>query len=79
MSRYEYKVEWCYVCDQGWVEIVRHINSHRLLFQCSECMSQWNGIEELKNRKLMKDEVVVTKPQYEEIMKLGWSKLIITE
>ncbi|CAM5223552.1 hypothetical protein UACE39S_02409 [Ureibacillus acetophenoni] len=77
MDIYEFKVKWCKVCDQGWVEIVKDKNNENLLLQCSECMSQWNGITELSSDIFSEDEIEVIKPEIEDIIKKGWAKYIV--
>lgn len=77
MNIYEFKVKWCKVCEQGWVEIVKNKNKENLLLQCSECMSQWDGIEELSIGIFKEDEVEVIKPEVKDIIKQGWVKYII--
>jgi len=76
MSYYEFKVKWCRVCDQGWVEIVKDKENQNLLLQCSECESQWKGMEEYTSGIYIEDEVEVIKPEREEIIKKGWVKHI---
>lgn len=76
MNYYEFKVKWCKVCDQGWVEIVKDKENQNLLLQCSECESQWDGMEELSSGIFKKDEVEVIKPERKEIIKKGWVKHI---
>ncbi|MGG0658290.1 hypothetical protein [Rummeliibacillus pycnus] len=77
MNNYEFKVKWCKACNQGWVEIVKDKNNEKLLLRCSECMSQWNNIEELSSGIFKEDEVEVVKPEVEVIIKQGWVKYII--
>jgi hypothetical protein len=79
MSKYDFKVKWCPVCDQGWVGIVKQLNSIHLLLQCSECASQWDGFEALQVGIFMEEEVPVTKPHTEEIKKCGWENYILSE
>jgi hypothetical protein len=79
MNIYEFKVKWCPVCNQGWVEIVKQLNTPHLLLQCSECESQWDGLEALKEGCFKLDEVTVTKPHFEEIKECGWEKYILTK
>ncbi|MEK5332834.1 hypothetical protein [Lysinibacillus sp. FSL W8-0992] len=79
MGYYEYKIKWCKVCDQGWIEIVKDEDNNKLLLQCSECMSQWDGINELSEGIFKEDEVNVIVPDFEEIKKLGWDIFIINK
>ncbi|MFD1736658.1 hypothetical protein ACFSCX_08770 [Bacillus salitolerans] len=74
---YEFKVKWCFVCDQGWIEIVKGTRKENLFLQCSECFSQWEGIDEL-NKKIYKlDEEEAIEPDSKEIIIKGWGRYII--
>ncbi|MFJ7666910.1 hypothetical protein ACIQXI_07365 [Lysinibacillus sp. NPDC097195] len=77
MGYYEYKVKWCVVCDQGWVEIVKEELNSKLLLQCSECFSQWEGMNELLNGLFKEEEVIVIEPNYDDIEKQGWQMYIM--
>ncbi len=77
MNIYEFKVKWCKVCEQGWIEIVKDKSNENLLLQCSECMSQWDSLEDLSSGIFKEDEVEVIKPVVEEIVNQGWVKYII--
>ena len=76
MNRYDYKVKWCDVCNQGWVEIVEGKESEMLLLQCSECESQWDGLKELLEGKFKLDEELVKKPELKKIIQNGWVEYI---
>ena len=36
------KVKWCPICNQGWVEIVKEIETNKLFCYCWECESEWD-------------------------------------
>lgn len=38
---YEFKVKWCPVCSQGWVQIFKEEHSGELYLCCDECESEW--------------------------------------
>jgi len=76
-SNYDYKVAWCYVCDQGWVEIKKTIESDMLILQCSECFSQWENPLAYKKKEFIEYEISVTEPEFEEIINVGWDKHIV--
>ena len=41
---YNSKIGWCYICNQGWVSIVRTIeNLHYCI--CEECETEWDSPE----------------------------------
>lgn len=40
---YEHKVKWCPVCNQGWVEIVKEIQTNTLFCYCWECECEWDN------------------------------------
>lgn len=37
-----YKIAWCPICDQGWVEIVKDSKTSQLYAYCTECETEWN-------------------------------------
>lgn len=48
---YQYKISWCYVCNQGWIEIVKEKETNKIFFMCNECESEWDSINDLLNKK----------------------------
>ncbi|WP_147433972.1 hypothetical protein [Planomicrobium sp. Y74] len=75
---YNFKVAWCLVCSQGWVEIVREKETNNLLFLCEECETQWKAITDVWNNKngIHDDTSFVTAPSLQEIERMGWSDFI---
>ena len=37
----KYKVSWCPICQQGWVEIVKEEKTGMLFLCCDECEAEW--------------------------------------
>ncbi|WP_341201338.1 hypothetical protein [Planomicrobium okeanokoites] len=76
---YNFKVAWCLVCAQGWVEIVREKETNNLFFLCEECETQWKTITDVLNNKngIHDDTSIVTEPFLEEVERMGWSGLIL--
>lgn len=76
---YEYKVKWCPICDQGWVEILKDLSSGKLVCGCSECESGWdspNNISSKDSTRCVYNLECCT-PTEEEIEKKGWSKYVL--
>lgn len=44
----ENKVKWCPVCEQGWVKIVKEINTDKLYLCCSECEAEWSDPDKIE-------------------------------
>lgn len=73
-----YKVSWCPVCDQGWVEIVKDKNSGQLFVCCNECETEWEKPEDIHDTKLgtIGKHGMIVKPLLEEIESIKWDKYI---
>lgn len=78
---YRFKVAWCRVCKQGWVEIVQEISTGRLFFRCDECETCWDYYEDIQNPNTGEHEKYgrIEEPTYEEIKKKGWEKYILAK
>lgn len=79
MEWYKNKVAWCPICSQGWVQIVRDVETKELFVMCDECESEWNhpeDVKELEARSEINDNRVTT-PTVEEIRMASWEKYII--
>lgn len=79
MSSYKFKVGWCPVCNQGWIQIVKDVKTHKLFLLCSECESVWHDPKDIKSAKKAKriNELNITKPTIKEIKEIGWDKYLI--
>lgn len=76
-----FKVAWCPICEQGWVEIVKDIDTNKLYVLCDECENEWETPMDI-NKTNAQTEIVnnrVTSPSLEEIKKINWEKYILTE
>jgi len=73
-----YKVGWCPFCEQGWIIIVKDINTSELNLCCTECETHWENPYELyeehclKTNKYGKYEI----PAEDEIINSGWSEFL---
>ena len=76
---YKNKIKWCPICDQGWIEIVKDIQSGELFCCCSECESEWNDPENITKDSCNKTDMYgqVCDPEESEIALKGWQKYII--
>ena len=75
---YDYNVKWCPICNQGWVQIVKEIETEVLFLLCEECESEWNNPQEIEKENCTRDTYgFITTPTYSEIMEKGWQKFII--
>jgi len=79
MEWYKNKVAWCPICSQGWVQIVRDVETKELFVMCDECESEWNHPEDVKVLDARSDinDNRVTTPTDEEIRMASWEKYII--
>lgn len=73
-----YRVAWCPVCNQGWVEIVKEEKSGLLYLCCDECEAEWTNPEEIrvcgKGSRCRFGQVVA--PALEDIKAKGWERYI---
>jgi hypothetical protein len=54
--KYEHKVDWCDVCEQGWIEIKRNSDSNKIVFKCSECYVEYESYDKI-NKETIKDSI----------------------
>ncbi|QHE52844.1 hypothetical protein [Pontibacillus sp. HMF3514] len=78
-KEYNYKVEWCPICEQGWVEIMKDQESNKLILICSECENEWENPEYIivSSEKVHLSENIST-PTFKEVKEKGWQKYIIS-
>ncbi|WP_094229255.1 hypothetical protein [Methanolobus psychrotolerans] len=80
INLYQYKVTWCPVCNQGWVEIAKDVNSKRLFLLCEECESEWDEPNNIKNSTSTRDKYgLIEVPLLEEIRKKKWDQYIVKD
>ncbi|PGM54189.1 hypothetical protein [Bacillus sp. AFS053548] len=81
MEYYKNKVDWCPICDQGWVEILKDKKLKSLFVCCDECESRWEHPNMIKNKNLATSifdtDIEIEEPSDEEIITIGWEKYII--
>ncbi len=76
---YKYKVKWCPICNQGWVEIVKDIESGELFCCCSECENEWDEPAIISKESCNGENKYgqICDPDESEISLKGWLKYII--
>lgn len=76
---FDYKVRWCPVCSQGWVEIVKDKASGTLFVTCSECEAEWLSPEEIgrPNAGSRNKFGQIVAPTEAEIDAKGWRKFTL--
>lgn len=80
INLYQYKVAWCPVCNQGWVEIAKEKCSDKLFLLCEECESEWDEPSNIKKNNSTRDKYGLIKvPLLEEIKEKGWDRYIIKD
>lgn len=68
-------IEWCCICSQGWVEIVKEKETGLLYCRCSECEAEWSEPSQVKMVPPMLSWFgKVVEPTLEEIQQRGWDK-----
>lgn len=76
-----YKVEWCPICDQGWIEIMQEVESNCYFVMCAECMHEWDKPEDIKTKPPVDvaNRNILHYPSLEDIKQLGWEQYIIKD
>ena len=75
---FDFKVKWCPVCNQGWIEIVKDKKSGELFLCCSECETEWSDPSNMTSSTGTHDKFgIIESPTLEEIQTKGWEKFII--
>lgn len=44
---YKFRVKWCPVCDQGWVNIAKEVVTQKMFVFCDECEAEWESPEKI--------------------------------
>lgn len=70
-------LSWCKHCNQGWVCIVKDINSGKLYCECGEDFTLWTSPEDYENGVYLPDnrlsgKVKLVNASEEEIILQGW-------
>ncbi|WP_342578551.1 hypothetical protein [Psychrobacillus sp. FSL K6-2843] len=81
MGDYEYKVAWCPICSQGWLEIVKDTATDELFVLCSECENEWDSPLKITISQAREEvsENLVSEPTKDEIISVKWDKYILEE
>ncbi|WP_197144221.1 hypothetical protein [Lysinibacillus sphaericus] len=76
----EYKVDWCPLCDQGWVIIVKDIQTSSLYLCCKECESEWKSPYEITQEQCLPFNTYAKYdfPTEDEVISYGWAEFIKT-
>lgn len=80
-NEYQYKVDSCPICLQGYVEIVKEQETGKLFVCCDECEAEWETPEDVKQKKqgTRCKFGKVTEPTYDEICNMNWMEYILTD
>lgn len=78
MNANNYRVAWCPICNQGWIEIVKEEKSGLLYLCCDECEAEWTTPEEIgvwgKGSRCRFGQVIT--PTQEEVLAKGWGRYV---
>ena len=77
-QKYPFKVNWCKICDQGWVEIVRYSGNDNLFVKCRECDAKWDTPLDSNdvNKASLPLDRPIKRPTTQEVKERGWDKYI---
>jgi len=76
----KYKVIWCPICRQGWVEIVKERKTGMLFLCCDECEAEWtnpDAIDANNGTRFKFGEVI--EPTVEDIELMDWLRYVQPE
>ena len=78
---YRHKVKWCPICSQGWVEIVKDMETGTLFCCCTECESEWDDTYSIERTSCNPQDKYgrVCEATEEEIEEKGYGQLIIKQ
>jgi len=78
---YDFKVSLCPVCCQGWVIIVKEIESQKLSLYCQECETEWMEPIHFINRHPYSRFTIgkIEAPTREEIERQNWLHFLLTD
>lgn len=76
---YDNKVKWCPICNQGWVEIVKEVETNLLFCYCWECESEWDNPADIEKESSNSPEKygMICDASIDEIRERGFEKYII--
>ena len=81
MQKYDNKVAWCSVCDQGWVQIRKDRKTKELFVVCDECESRWEHPNETIKKyiatSIFDTDIEIEIPTEQEVRFKKWDKYII--
>lgn len=74
---YDFKVKWCPICNQGWVQIVKEKETGNLFLCCEECESEWNNPEQILGEKATRDVYgYIEDPTMDEVKEKKWDSYL---
>lgn len=78
MERYKYKIAWCNICNQGWINILKDRETEEIFVSCDECESEWDTPESYLNNDVGRfyTHGLANNPECDEVLELGWNKYI---
>ena len=73
----DFKIGWCYICNGGWVSIMRTPDYHYFCI-CENCRAQWDTPEDFfeKGGRPVEDYPTQVRVTREELDRIGWSKYL---
>ncbi len=75
---YDFKIKWCPICDQGWVQIVKEKTTGTLFLCCSECETEWSNPEQIFIENGTQDMYgYIEEPTMDEVKKIGWDGFLM--
>lgn len=73
-----YKIGICKICNQGFLEVVRDVQSNKIFICCDECEAEWDDpYDALKGKNGTRGKYgQIYYPSKDDILKLNWGKEI---
>ena len=73
-----YYIGVCKICHQGYLQIVKDIETNQLYVYCDDCEAEWSNPEDaiLYHNGSREKYGLISYPNYDEICNIGWEKYI---
>lgn len=74
----KYMIGVCKICHQGYLQIVKDIETNQLYVYCDDCEAEWSNPEDaiLCHNGSREKYGLISYPNYDEICNIGWEKYI---
>lgn len=77
-DRQHIKINWCPICDQGWIQILKEKQSGTLFLCCDECETEWLSPSEIQRENGSQGRFGESaSASQQEAETMGWDKFAV--